>query len=119
MIDVNKVFNKLKQAEVIAHYWHLNTTSFAEHSALGSFYDGITDLIDDLAEMSAKHSSPVVNVPPAIMLNVGEDHLAYFEELDSYIGAQLRLAKDDLSLQDLLLPIKHLIEKTLYRFRLS
>lgn len=119
MIDINKVFNKLKQAEVISHYWHLNTTSYATHKALGSFYDDITDLIDDLVEEGTKGVPTPISIPPAILLNIGDDHIAYFEELDSYLDTQLKLAKDNLSHQDLLLPIKHLVEKTLYRFRLS
>lgn len=119
MIEIGKVFNKLKQAEVIAHYWHLRTTSYATHMALGTFYDEITDLIDDLVEDGTKYKTDVIDIPPAVMLNVPEDHVAYFQELDMYVDTQLRLAKDNLSIQDLLLPIKHLIEKTLYRFRLS
>ena len=33
-----------------AHLQHLKTTSFAQHMALGNFYDEFTDLIDTLAE---------------------------------------------------------------------
>lgn len=119
MIDLSKVFNKLKQAEVISHYWHLNTSSYATHIALGTFYGEITDLLDNLIEEGMKGMSTPVNIPPALLLNIGNDHVSYFEELDSYLDMQLKLAKDNLSHQDLLLPIKHLVEKTLYRFRLS
>lgn len=119
MIDLSKVFNKLKQAQIISHYWHLNTTSFATHEALGIFYNAIPGLIDDLVEEGMKRVSTPINIPPAILLNIGNDHVSYFEELDSYLDMQLKLAKDNLSHQDLLLPIKHLVEKTLYRFRLS
>lgn len=37
-------------ARDVAHSVHLNTRSFAKHSALNSFYDGIVDLADKFAE---------------------------------------------------------------------
>jgi transcription termination factor NusB len=32
------------------HVFHLQTKSYAEHNALGSFFDDMTDLVDSLAE---------------------------------------------------------------------
>lgn len=37
-------------ARDVTHSVHLNTRSFAKHSALNSFYDGIVDLADAFAE---------------------------------------------------------------------
>lgn len=37
-------------ARDVTHSAHLNTRSFAKHSALGSFYDEIIDLADKFAE---------------------------------------------------------------------
>ena len=37
-------------ARDVAHSVHLNTRSFAKHSALNEFYDGIIDLADKFAE---------------------------------------------------------------------
>ena len=37
-------------ARDVAHSVHLNTRSFAKHSALNEFYDGIVDLADKYAE---------------------------------------------------------------------
>ena len=37
-------------ARDIAHSAHLNSKSYAKHMALGSFYDGVIDLADSLAE---------------------------------------------------------------------
>jgi hypothetical protein len=37
-------------ARDVAHSVHLNTRSFAKHSALNGFYDGIIDLADKFAE---------------------------------------------------------------------
>ena len=38
-------------ARDVTHSVHLNTRSYAKHKALGSFYDKIIGLADDLAEM--------------------------------------------------------------------
>ena len=40
----------LFRARDVAHSVHLNTRSFAKHSALNEFYDGIVDLADKFAE---------------------------------------------------------------------
>lgn len=37
-------------ARDVAHSVHLNTRSFAKHSALNSFYDGVVELADKFAE---------------------------------------------------------------------
>lgn len=35
----------------LAHRYHLSTKSYAQHKALGNFYEDLLDLTDDLAEM--------------------------------------------------------------------
>jgi hypothetical protein len=119
MINFNKVFNKIKQAEVITHYWHLRTDSYARHLALGAFYENITDILDDLAEKSIKYNEQELSIPPAILLNLEEDHVKYFTELSDYIGAQINLCSNDLVIQDILIDAKKLVDQTLYLFKLS
>ncbi len=50
------------------HLFHLQTRSFAEHSALGSFYTQWTDLMDTFLETAAESSSgssiPVPRITP-------------------------------------------------------
>lgn len=38
------------ELEIVAHLAHVNTRSFAEHSAFGSFYDKVGDFKDRLVE---------------------------------------------------------------------
>lgn len=35
----------------LAHYWHLQTPSYAQHIALGEFYETLPELIDSVAEV--------------------------------------------------------------------
>lgn len=119
MINFNKIFNKVKQAEVLSHYWHLRTDSYARHKALNKFYNKITDLLDELAEKSIKLNEQQLEIPPAILLNVEEDHVKYFTELSDYMGAQIMLCNNDLVIQDILIDIKKLVDQMLYLFKLS
>lgn len=41
---------KMFEARQVAHNCHLKTKSFAEHEALGSFYEGVLGLADEFAE---------------------------------------------------------------------
>jgi len=73
-MSCNDFVGMLFLARDVTHSVHLNTRSFAKHSALGSFYDEIVDLADKFAEtyqgkygligpislMSAKKTSNVV-----------------------------------------------------------
>lgn len=43
---------KLLHSINVAHLVHLNTTSYAKHKALDTYYNNLLDLFDDLAETS-------------------------------------------------------------------
>lgn len=47
---MEKLISMLFLARDIAHREHLRTTSYAQHMALGSFYDDIIEAADSLAE---------------------------------------------------------------------
>lgn len=50
MSNCSEFVGMLFLARDVAHSVHLNTRSFAKHSALNEFYDGIVDLADKFAE---------------------------------------------------------------------
>jgi predicted patatin/cPLA2 family phospholipase len=47
----------------LAHLEHLRTKSFAQHMALGTFYDEIVDLADKLAEAYQGYDEVMQNIP--------------------------------------------------------
>lgn len=47
---VKGLVQKMFEARQVAHNCHLKTKSFAEHEALGGFYDGLLGLVDDFVE---------------------------------------------------------------------
>lgn len=47
----------------VAHRMHLKTDSYAQHMALGSFYDEIIDLADSIAEMYQGRNGIIKEIP--------------------------------------------------------
>lgn len=48
---IEQLVARVFQARNIAHRDHLKTTSYAQHMALGSFYDDIIEAIDEIVEV--------------------------------------------------------------------
>lgn len=105
-------------ARDVAHSVHLNTRSFAKHSALNSFYDEIVDLADKFAEayqgrhgligpislMSAKKTTNIVEFL--------EDSLADIEKMRFEV-----CEKTDTPLQNIIDEIVGLYLSTLYKLK--
>ena len=47
---MEEIIGLLFHARTVAHIEHLKTKSYAQHKALGHFYDEVIELADDLAE---------------------------------------------------------------------
>jgi hypothetical protein len=103
----------------VAHREHLRTTSYAQHVALGSFYDELVDLTDGLVEMYQGRNGIVEGIPllkdnevsgePADML---EQHLK-FVETNRYTAVD----KTDSAIQNHIDTIVGLYLTTLYKLR--
>ena len=105
-------------ARDVAHSVHLNTRSFAKHSALNEFYDEIVELADKFAEayqgrhgligpislMSAKKTTNVIEFL--------EDSLADIEKMRYEV-----VEKTDTALQNIIDEIVGLYLSTLYKLK--
>ena len=105
-------------ARDVAHSVHLNTRSFAKHSALNEFYDEIVDLADKFAEayqgrhgligpislMSAKKTNNIIEFL--------EDSLADIEKMRFEV-----CDKTDTPLQNIIDEIVGLYLSTLYKLK--
>jgi hypothetical protein len=47
---IEQLISRVFYARNLAHFAHWRTKSYAQHQALGSFYDGVIDAIDPLVE---------------------------------------------------------------------
>jgi hypothetical protein len=117
-MSCNDFVGMLFLARDVTHSVHLNTRSFAKHSALGTFYDEIVDLADKFAEtyqgkygligpislMSAKKTSNVVEF---LQDQVDEIEAIRYKVVD----------KDCTPLQNIIDEIVGLYLSTLYKLR--
>jgi len=113
---VTDILTKLFQAQVITHYWHLRTTSYAEHKALGKFYEGLRDMTDSLAEALIGKYDTKPDIPNSISLDK-QDAKAYMDELSNFLDVYIQQASVDC--QDLLIDIKNLVNTTKYLLELK
>lgn len=98
-----------------AHYLHLASKSYAEHMALGDFYEGLTDKIDSYAEVSqgldgALMSLPDVPLPTGAPISL----LTRFLEL---ITDEMEECDDSQALMNILAEMEELTARTLYKLR--
>jgi hypothetical protein len=119
--NINGLVSKLLHSRIQVHIFHWQTksqTSFAEHTALGGFYEGIGDLTDGLVESyQGKHD--IITGYDTIKLvdykNV-EQLISYFKALDISIEKERKNVKESY-IQNQIDTIQELLYSTLYKLR--
>ena len=103
-----------------AHVHHWNTLSYAQHQALGEFYDELQDLTDSLVEALLQTKAQNISAQKALFL--GENGL----ELVKYVADQLKAYRSqpgfpqDSEIQNLADSIAELCRHTIFKLtRLS
>ena len=102
----------------VAHKAHLNTESYAQHKALGEFYDNIIELADKFAEawMGRKGERigdiPDMKSPKTDIVKTIKAHMEVIEEMRDFIG-------DDTPLQNIVDEIIGQYLSTLYKLTLK
>jgi hypothetical protein len=100
-----------------AHNAHLTTNSYAQHVALGEFYDSITDLVDSLIE-SYQGIYGIVTETPNITMPSGAI-LPLLVQLRKWVMANRDSVgtPDDSELQNDIDSIVTLINRTMYKLK--
>ncbi len=98
-----------------AHLLHLSSASYAQHMALGEFYEGLGDLIDKYAEVcmgleDRVKTWPTVPNPIDTPIDLLSDFLASVKE-------EMREDRGSQSLMNILAEIEELTARTLYKLR--
>lgn len=111
---IEEFFGLLFQSRDVAHLNHLATKSYAEHMALGGYYDGIVGLVDGLVEAyQGMYSIVDIKIPNAEK----QDSIGYFESLlKMVIDNKDNLFKDSYLL-NMVDTITELITGTLYKLK--
>jgi hypothetical protein len=102
----------------VAHREHLNTKSYAQHMALGSFYDTIVDNADSIAEAYQGRHGLIGKIPMLTETDTGdiadilEKHLGMLEKI-RYTAVE----KTDTPIQNLIDTAVETYLSTLYKLR--
>jgi hypothetical protein len=106
-----ELFHKCRQAATFSHYQHLMTESYAQHMALGAFYDGIIPLLDSFLEtyigLFGKLETVQENIQVPFKVSV--------YELKEWIETNRQQISDSTTLQNILDTIVELCSSTIYK----
>lgn len=114
--DIQQFMGLLFASRDYAHKAHLATESYAEHKALNSFYDGIVDLADSLAESWMGRNEkkigeiPTINVPKGEPLAVMKRLLEVVQDTRDFVG-------QDTVLSNIMDEIEALYSSTIYKLK--
>ena len=111
---IEQLIAKVFMARNNTHIAHWKTKSYAEHVALGDFYDGAIDLLDNLVECYQGNFGIIGDIPKDEM-----HHDGYVECLSDQVAwiakNRSKIAKNVAALENIVDEITGLYLKTLYK----
>jgi hypothetical protein len=122
--EASKFFSKLFESREMAHVYHLSVKgdmgSYAAHVALGAYYEGILELIDELIETYQGQYELVENFDMINTIDTkSKPPIEYFEELVMFVKStrNTSLSAEDTHLQNVIDEVVGLIYRTLYKLK--
>jgi hypothetical protein len=109
----------LKESEVSAHFWHLTTLSYAEHKAFDKYYTELADHFDTLVECVQGMYDIRIELPTSLTLVPYKDKMDHFAELCDVLDLFIKETDQHLNIQDIVIDIKNLVDKTKYLLSLN
>lgn len=100
-----------------AHVHHWLTGSYAQHMALGTFYEELPELVDSLAEAIMGATGKKIDFPEGTGLARAETPLEELEAAQEYFKNTRGVLPDDSEIQNLADSIADLIDSTVYKLR--
>ena len=98
-----------------AHFAHWSTNSYAEHIALGDYYDEIVDLVDAYVEAYQGAYEQIKSFPSAF--HQPKDIVKYLQSLQKFVKEARNDLPEDEQLCNLVDAIADLIDSTTYKLR--
>ena len=124
MLDTNEVNMNENCALFIAtllhsatntHFFHFTTSSYAQHKALGNYYDEIVELVDTLAESYMGKYGKLTTFPS--VYHQPKDPIKYLESLQNFVADARQDLPQDSELQNIIDEIADLINSTTYKLK--
>jgi DNA-binding ferritin-like protein len=106
----------LMHAATNAHILHLQTRSFAQHMALGTFYQELPELADQLAEALQGAEGQIIQYPQDYY-SPADTPLEELEQLKDYVDQERRAISGRTEIQNIIDEISQLIDSTLYKLK--
>ena len=97
------------------HFFHFTTDSYAKHKALAKYYEGIVDLVDQLAESYMGKYNKLTAFPS--VYHQPKDPLKYMESLQNFVADARQDLPQDSELQNTIDEIADLINSTVYKLK--
>lgn len=106
----------LLHAGTIAHIFHLRSRSYAQHVALGDFYEGIVEKADNIAEC-IQAGGIIEDYPQAYTAPLDSTPLVWLAALSSAVAEGREDLPQDSEIQNLVDEAVALIDRTIYKLR--
>ena len=103
------------EARTKAHIAHLQTKSFAAHSALGGYYDGIVGIADSLAE-AYQGREGIITSYPTITLDA-KDPVKLIEQVRTWVDKNRKACSTYSEIQNIIDELQDLNNSTLYKLK--
>jgi hypothetical protein len=105
----------LFHSATVTHFMHLQTKSFAQHMALGEYYDAIVELGDKWAEAYQGCYDIITNYPKDFHL--ATDPVKYLTQIKDFVDDIRKDLPSESQLQNIVDEIADQIDSTLYKLR--
>lgn len=97
------------------HFFHWSTDSFSKHMALGTYYDEVVNLVDDLVEAYMGCYEQIKTFPS--VYHQPKEAVKYLESLKNFVDDARKDLPQETQIQNIIDEIAQLIDSTLYKLR--
>ena len=116
MNEIGSFILTLMHAATNAHILHLKSKSYAEHMALGAFYEELPGLVDSLAESIQGLTGELIEYP-ADYYSPAESGLQEIMDLMDFVKENRQSLPQDSEIQNQVDTIAELINSTAYKLK--
>ena len=114
---IGEFIGTLLHSATITHFMHLRSTNYAQHIALGAYYDEIVELTDGVAEaIQGCYQELIVDYPTAFG-NPSVEPLAYILSLKDFVANMRDKMPQESNIQNEIDAIATLIDSTAYKLK--
>ena len=117
MTAIHECVSRVFATRNAAHIAHWNTKSYAEHMALGDFYEGVVDILDNLVETYQGNFGLIGPVVPAQADPKLDIIKLLAAETDWLAKNREQIAGDICALENILDELVGLYLKTIYKLK--